>query len=289
MDRMTRAYMRLFPDQPIPSPASKPVLHNSLISKRDELIVNAVDPELQSELNDIITVSLSPPAPTTGAELTVELIKRLIASTNFDQAAHSLYTGKNFTTNYVSYLQQDLSLNLTDSQLGGLFRTWDRVTNWIIYAKYTHLRPRPIELAATHDLILEPVEPFIEESWSRTPSFPSLRFGLAYSAANYLSHSHPKYYGVLKKKAGNIGGYLIHGNLNFRSDLTAIFSLLQDNIISADDLRVRENQYEQKRRRAERKVSEATIRKHQHDRNRKKKRLQTPTHPSSPSLKTPVI
>jgi hypothetical protein len=269
----------MFPGKELPTPLSQQLLHDSIISDRDKLILNPPDEDLQGELNAVLLESLPPPALTTGAELTLELIKGILRKTEADHLTTQghMYAGESFITNYLEYLDTILKPLMTESQIEGLLQMWDRVTNWIIYAKYTHLRPRPIELAAAHDLVLEVHEPFIENSWSRTPSYPSLRFGLALSAAHYISHSHPRYFQVLRQKAGDIGTYLLEAHCNYPSDLQAIPELFEGNILSSDNLIAQTKRSKSQQRRAARRIRNAKAQKRPKPHEAAKKRWHSST------------
>ena len=249
-------FKQLFPGRELPTPSNDPPTHTGEPCDRDRQILEVEDLELQQEFEGIVRTSLRAPAPVAGSELTLELVK--VITSNKPETVSPLvtkYSPPYFVDSYFSFLEDELKMDITGAQKEGLLRTWDRVTNWVIYAKYHHARPRPAALAKHYDLTLPYVE--FPDDWNSTPAYPSLRASLVVSAASYLSHSHPQYYPVLEKKLVDVSGYLTRSGLNYYSDIQAVWSLLRDNVLTADRLAIKKRRESKEKVKTRSKIKKA--------------------------------
>tara|TARA_Y100000310_G_scaffold341235_1_gene439747 strand:+ start:7048 stop:7920 length:873 start_codon:yes stop_codon:yes gene_type:complete len=228
IDRFTILYPDVFEVRPL----DEEVKHSIPVPEKYHLILNPETTPLQEELDSILEVSCPPPAPTTSHELMMETISIANKVGRYPPSSKTFY-GPDFLENYLKYCRDDLRMKISDEQQDGIYRVWNRVTNWVVYAKYTYARPRPVELAKEYGISIKIGNP--DDPWSQTPSYPSLRHTLALAAAKYLSHSHASCYPKLLEKAKHVRRYLLRSGANFSSDLSVSQELLQDNIFSAEE------------------------------------------------------
>jgi hypothetical protein len=252
-------FTAIYPDTDIPKPLEVEVFHSNVVPEEYQPILHPSNEDLQEELDGILDYAFPPPAPTTSHELMLETIS---AANNVSKSylwrslppRSDIYCGPSLLDNYLKYCTEDLRMKFSEEQQSGIYRVWNRVTNWVIYAKYKYLRPRPVALSKNYGI---PITVNIKEDyWNNTPSYPSLRYALMLTAAKYFSHSHRSCYPKLIQKAVDMERYLIATGTNFSSDIAASKDMIQDNLFSAEEVDIKQRQADklerQKRKQIER-------------------------------------
>ena len=96
--------------------------------------------------------------------------------------------------------------------------------------KYVHLRPRPVEVAPYHGYFIKPE---YNDSYSDTPSYPSLHAMIGYGLSNFYANLYPEFADQFYGVADQIAVQRIQAGQHFPSD-TSYAKLVADTLLQEE-------------------------------------------------------